>query len=208
MLDLLLRHYRGAFDRIYLYSRSASLDKGWDPLRKYVEEVQHVNQDDEPTFFDEFDGKALQEQMDLQMRVAAYAKKAKHEEIPQVLWIFDDLVDDERVMHSNHNLIATLATRSRHFRGNLWVATQKFRALANIIRVNLTGVFVWPALSNRLERKAILEEISGRYSPEQIEEMLQHVSRRPFGFLFADLKSVDPDRMFQDSLLQYLRPSD
>ena len=52
MLDLLLRHYRGAFDRIYLYSRSASLDKGWDPLRKYVEEVQNVNQDEEPTFFD------------------------------------------------------------------------------------------------------------------------------------------------------------
>ena len=85
MLDLLLRHYRGAFDRIYLYSRSATLDKGWDPLRKYVEEVQHVNQDDEPTFFDEFDPKILQQQMDLQMRVAEYAKKAKHKEIPQVL---------------------------------------------------------------------------------------------------------------------------
>ena len=65
MLDLLLRHYRGKFDRIYLYSRSASLDRGWNPLRKYVEEVQHVNQNDEPTFFDEFDSKALQEQMDL-----------------------------------------------------------------------------------------------------------------------------------------------
>ena len=57
MLDLLLRHYRGAFDRIYLYSRSASLDKGWDPLRKYVEEVQHVNLDQEQCFFDEFDAK-------------------------------------------------------------------------------------------------------------------------------------------------------
>ena len=167
-----------------------------------------MNQDDEPTFFDEFDGKALQEQMDLQMRVAAYAKKAKHKEIPQVLWIFDDLVDDERVMHSNSNLIATLAIRSRHFGGSLWVATQKFRALANIIRVNLTGVFVWPALSNRLERKAIIEEISGRYSPEEIEQMLQHVSQRQFGFLFVDLKTTDPERMFQDSLLQYLRPSD
>ncbi len=208
MLDLLLRHYRGAFDRIYLFSRSASLDKGWDPLRKYVEEVQHVNQDDEPTFFDEFDAKALQEQMNLQMRVAEYAKKAKRKEIPQVLWIFDDLVDDERVMHSNNNLIATLAIRSRHFGGSLWVATQKFRALANIIRVNLTGVFVWPALSNRLERKAIVEEISGRYSPEQIEEMLQHVSQRRFGFLFVDLKTTDPDRAYQGSLLRYLRPSD
>ena len=101
MLDLLLRHYRGAFDRIYLYPRSASLDKAWDPLRKYVEEVQGVNQDDEPTLFDEFDTQALQDQMDLQMRVAAYAKKAKHKEIPQVLFVIDDFADDERIMHSN-----------------------------------------------------------------------------------------------------------
>ena len=118
MLDLLLRHYRGAFDRIYLYSRSASLDKGWDPLRKYVEETQHVNLDQELCFFDEFDAKALQEQIDLQMRVAAYAKNAKHDEIPQVLFIIDDFADDERVMHSNHNFIATLAIRGRHFGAN------------------------------------------------------------------------------------------
>ena len=85
---------------------------------------------------------------------------------------------------------------------------QKWRALANIIRVNPNGVFVWPALSNRLERKAIIEEISGRFTPEEVEEMLQHVSQRPFGFLFADLKTTDPDRMFQDSLVQYLRPSE
>ena len=142
------------------------------------------------------------------MRVAEYAKKAKRTEIPQVLFIIDDLADDERVMHSNHNLIATLAIRGRHFGGSLRVATQKFRALANIIRVNLNGLFIWPALSNRLERKAIIEEISGRYSPEQIEEILQHVSQRRFGFLFVDLKTSDPERMFQDSLLQYLHPSD
>ena len=126
MLNLLLRHYRGAFDRIYLYSRSASLDKGWDPLRKYIKEVQHVNLDEEPCFFDNFDSKALQQQMDLQMRVAAYAKQAKHVEIPQVLWIFVDLVDDERVMHSNHNQIATLAIRSRHFGGTCGLAPKNF----------------------------------------------------------------------------------
>ena len=79
--------------------------------------------------------------------------------------------------------------------------------MANLIRINVTGVFVWPDLSNRLERKAIMEEISGRYTPEQVEEMLQHVSQRPFGFLFAELKTADPDRMFRDSLVQYLRPS-
>ena len=119
MLDLLLRHYRGVFDRIYLYSKSSTIDKNWDPLKKYVERELGVDQREEKTFFDEFDAQALEEQMDLQMRVAEEAKKQGMKQIPQVLWIFDDLIDDERVMHNNSNLIATLAIRSRHFGGNL-----------------------------------------------------------------------------------------
>ena len=144
--------------------------------------------------------------MDLQLRVAEYSNKSKTKSIPQVLWLSDDLIDDEKVMHSNHNLLATLAIRSRHFGGNLWVSTQKIRALANVIRINLTGLFIWPALSNRQERKAITEEISGRYTPEQIEELLQHVSERPHGFLFVDLKAKALSQIFQDSLVAYLRP--
>ncbi len=65
-----------------------------------------------------------------------------------------------------------------------------------------------PLCRTGLERKAIIEEFSVRFSPEEIEQMLQHVSQRQLGFLFVDLKTTDPERMFQDSLLQYLRPSD
>ena len=146
MLDLLLRHYRGVFERIYLYSPSVHLDKGWEPLKKYCETELKIDQAKEQTFFDEFDSTALAEQISLQMKVAEYAKKSKMKHLPQVLWIFDDHADDERLMHSNHNLIASLAIRSRHFGGNLWVSTQKFRALANIIRINLSALFVWPSL--------------------------------------------------------------
>ena len=63
MVDLLLRHYRGCFDRIYLYSPSASIDKGWDPLRKYISEEMGIDQSKEKTIFDEFDSEALQEQV-------------------------------------------------------------------------------------------------------------------------------------------------
>ena len=205
MLDLLLRHYRGVFDRIYLFSKSSTIDKNWDPLRKYVEKELGVNQQEEQTFFDEFDAQALQEQMNLQMQVAEEAKKQGMKFIPQVLWIIDDLADDPSVMHSNSNLIATLAIRSRHFGGNLWIGTQRFRAMATVLRINLTALFIWPALSNRMERKAIIEEISGHYSPDQIEELLQHVSKRKHGFLFVNLKATDPSEMFQDSLVQKLR---
>ena len=192
------------FDRIYLYSKSATIDKNWDPLKKYVEKELGVDQREEQTFFDEFDAQALQEQMDLQTRVAEEAKKTM-KFIPQVLWIFDDLVDDPTVMHNNSNLIATLAIRSRHFGGNLWVSTQKYRSLAYVIRINLTCLFIWPALSNRLQRKAIIEEIAGHYSEKEVEELLLHVSKRKHGFLFVKLKADDPSEMFQDSLVQKLR---
>ena len=79
MLDLLLRHYRGVYDRIYLYSKSTTIDRGWDPLKAYVEKELGVDQREEKTFFDEFDSEALQEQMDLQMQVAEYAKKSRNE---------------------------------------------------------------------------------------------------------------------------------
>ena len=46
-----------------------------------------------------------------------------------------------------------------------------------------------------------------QFTPEQIEELLQYVSQRPYGFLFVDLKTSDPDKMYQDSLVQYLRPT-
>jgi hypothetical protein len=204
MLDLLLRHYRGCFERIYLYSPSASIDKGWDALRNYVEQEHGVDQSKEKTFFDEFDAKALQEQVNTQMKVAELAKTRGMKEIPQVLWIFDDFADDERIMHNNHNTIASLAIRSRHYGGNLFVASQKYRALANVVRVNLTALFIWPA-PNVKERKAVIEELAGHHSEKDIEEMLQHIARKPHAFLFANLKAKDPDDMFMDSLTSRIR---
>lgn len=204
MNDLLLRHYRGCFVRIYLFSPTAFLDKAWEPLKKYVEGEMGVDSDKEKWMFEEFDTKALQEQIDLQMKVAELAKTRGHKNIPQVLWIIDDHADDDRIMHSNHNIVASLAIKSRHYGGNLFIATQRYRALANIIRVNLTALFIWPAPNSR-ERKAIIEELAGHHSEKDIEEMLQHIARKPYAFLFADLKAKDPDLMFMDSLTCRIR---
>ena len=121
-----------------------------------------------------------------------------------MLWIFDDFADDERIMHNNHNIIASLAIRSRHYGGNLFVASQKYRALANVIRVNLTALFIWPA-PNVKERKAVIEELAGHHSEKDIEEMLQHIARKRHAFLFANLKAKNPDDMFMDSLTSRIR---
>ena len=55
------------------------------------------------------------------------------------------------------------------------------------------------------ERKSIIEEVSGYHSEKDIEEMLQHVARKPHAFLFVNLKAKNPDDMFMDSLVSKIR---
>ena len=114
------------------------------------------------------------------------------------------MADDDRTMHNNHNVLASIAIRSRHYGGSCFVASQKYRALANIIRVKLSAMFIWPA-PNSKERKAIIEELAGHHSEKYIEEMLQHIARKPHAFLFANLKAKNPDDMFMDSLVSKIR---
>ena len=173
-------------------------------MKSYVSDVQGIDQSKEKTFFDEFDSVALKEQVDTQMAVAELAKTRGLKKIPQVIWIFDEFADDERIMHNNHNIIASLAIRSRHFGGNLFVSTQKYRALANVIRVNLSALFVWPS-PNAKERKAVIEELAGHYTEKDIEQMLNQIARTPHAFLFANLKASNPDDMFMDSLTMRIR---
>jgi hypothetical protein len=143
--------------------------------------------------------------MDLQMRVAEEAKKQRVKYLPNVLFIFDDLVDDEQVLHNNHNLIATLTTSGRHFSAHMWCATQKFRGLANVIKINLTALFIWPALSNRLERKGHHRRDIGPLLRKGGRRSVAACCETQAGFLFVNLKADDPSEMFQDGLVQKLR---
>ena len=71
----ILRHYRGCFDRIYLYSPSATLDKGWQPLKDYVTKELGVDDSKETWCFDTFDAKALALQVDSQMKIAEWSRR-------------------------------------------------------------------------------------------------------------------------------------
>ena len=36
MVDLILRHYRGCFERIFVFSPSVDIDSAWEPVKEYV----------------------------------------------------------------------------------------------------------------------------------------------------------------------------
>jgi hypothetical protein len=58
LADLILRHFRGCFERIFVFSPSVDIDSVWDAVKEYVRVHMGVP-DSEKCFFHEFDHDAL-----------------------------------------------------------------------------------------------------------------------------------------------------
>ncbi len=57
--NIILKHFRGCWARIYIFSPTAVLDKTWDPVRKYIQEEMGVDLKKEPAFFEEWGDGAI-----------------------------------------------------------------------------------------------------------------------------------------------------
>ncbi len=66
--------YGGKFSRIYWFSPSATVDDGLDPLREYVNKLQ--DQEEDPTFHDDFDPTFIRKLLDRQKRSPSISKGA------------------------------------------------------------------------------------------------------------------------------------
>ena len=66
---------RGCYDRIFLFSPSADIDNGWDPVKKYVRDKLGVDERKEPWFFSDWDEKRLWAIIDEQKQVVREQKK-------------------------------------------------------------------------------------------------------------------------------------
>ena len=53
--NMILKHFRGCWVRMYIFSPSAVLDKTWDPVRKHLQEDMGIDLVKEPASFEESD---------------------------------------------------------------------------------------------------------------------------------------------------------
>jgi hypothetical protein len=73
LLSLLLKFYRGMFDRIWVFSPSIFLDPQYKPLRKYLEAM--TDQNKEPLMFEDFDQGAVGKILDDQRAIVEFCRK-------------------------------------------------------------------------------------------------------------------------------------
>ena len=73
--NLVLKVYRGCFERIYLVSPTAHIDEAYREVIKYIEKDLKVDNKQEKFLFDEYDASSLEKIIDTQRKVIEYQKK-------------------------------------------------------------------------------------------------------------------------------------
>ena len=61
LANLILKIYRGCFERIYIFSPSVNVDQTWEAVKKYQADVMHVKEtDDEVLYHEHYTVEALE----------------------------------------------------------------------------------------------------------------------------------------------------
>jgi hypothetical protein len=204
LTSLILDFYRGAFARIYVFSPSVNIDANWQPVKEYVHRHLGVDPNKERCFFEEWEPEELQKILSLQAKMVEYQKRHKPngKRLHGILVVVDDWADSPEVMHDNKNVLSTLFVRGRHWAVSTLLSTQKFRAIATMIRVNAQFLVSF-RLRNAKELEALLEELSALYPRKTLEAMYHAATEEPYSFWYIDLAAKKREEMFY---LRFERP--
>ena len=141
--------------------------------------------DEEQLYYDHLNTEDLEQSIETQSNVILQMKKQKHSHLCSVLVIVDDFADDPSF--SRHSkLLHSLFTSGRHNSISTIVSTQKFTAVAPIVRVNATFLCVY-RLRNTKDLETFLEELSALVPRMELIEIYHLATKEPYSFLYINL---------------------
>jgi hypothetical protein len=181
------------------------VDPAWLPVKKFVEDELKAPKA-EQWAWDHYDPLAREQLIATQKEVIAVAKQKRVRRMFNILVVVDDFADNPAFSRRDA-LLHSLFTRGRHAFISTICATQKFRALSNIIRVNATALIIF-RLRSEAELQAIVEEISAVYGKDPLVALIRHATEQPYSFLYCDLAAKKPDQMFWLRFEKRLVPRD
>ena len=192
--NLILKIYRGSFERIYIFSPSIHVDDSWTAVKKYISDVMKVDAEKEQICYEEYDPVALKKIIETQHKVIDFQKKNKQKELFSVSIVVDDFADDPRFVRYS-NILHGLFTRGRHNAISCILSTQKYNVLAPIIRLNASALFIF-RLKNMNEVNSFLEEKSALVDKKTLYDMYQQaVNFAPYSFFYINTNAKDVNNM-------------
>ena len=207
--------FRGKFSRIYIWSPSIKVDDSWGPVKDYIrKELKHNEEKEGPFMFEEFNGDDMRRIARKQQKIIELLKeqyKDKNHSGPKrlfsILFIVDDMADDQKAVHRAGGVLESAYVRFRHFHISTIISTQALKLISPVIRKNLTAAFFFRVRNWSSELKlGILDEFSALVDPTILHELYKAATAEPFQFLFIDMLARDISQMFYRSFEARLVP--
>ena len=145
--------------------------------------------------FEEYDASSLEHIINTQHKVIEYQKKQGMKNNFSCLLIIDDFAEDKTFMRYS-KILHGLYTKSRHFGLSVLTATQKYNALAPIVRLNSSSLYIFK-LKNMAEVDAFVQEQSELIDKNTVYQIYKLATEdKPYSFLFVKLRESDVNRIF------------
>ena len=193
--NMILDIYKDCFSRIFIFSPSIHVDHTWLPVKEYIrKELKVEDTEEEPIYFSEYDPAQLENIITTQHKIIKYMKDRGDKKLFQILIVIDDFADDEKF--SKHSkLLNQLYIRGRHNMISTITSTQKFRAIGNIIRINITELYIF-RLRNHHDLEAFIEEVSALADKKTLLDIYNTATKEDYSFLYVKLNSKSKNDMF------------
>jgi hypothetical protein len=197
MQNLILKHFRGCWERIVVLSPTAVLDKStWDPVRKYIREEMTQDLEKEPAFFTTFDPAILEAIVKRHSDIVQKQKDRGDRTLFGMLVICDDFGDDASVLHKGGgSVLNRLFLSGRHHAISTIVAVQKLTLISTPIRVNATGLLAFK-VRNAKEYESIESEVTALVDRHTFRAIWEESTAEPYSFLFIRLNATSLNTTF------------
>ena len=211
--SLILDHYRGVFEKIYIFSSTVHLDPTFQALVKYGElELGQGKTDDLQSsefVFTTFDETAIHEIMDRSK--ASIEKQAKNKQtLKGSAIILDDLSHENGMRKQGGGTLARLFTTARHHGLTIIASTHSSTSLGPLARRQIDTLLIYP-ISNTREMQSLSEQYSRLASkdPKVFDEIYKYAagpSSPPYPFLTVFVNSRNPNKTFLARFDEWIIP--
>lgn len=149
----------------------------------------------ESDFHEEYDESALDEIMDQQDRLTEKLKKQKKslvENMPRLLWVFDDMVGSGLFNLRRDNSFKRLCVRRRHFYSSVIAVTQAYKEIPKTSRTN-NNILILFRIDSDEELLAIYREYPMGLKHKEWLAVYNYCTRDPYTFIMFNLQTSNPD---------------
>ena len=188
--NMLLNHYKGVFKAIYLWSPTARLDMGWEPVFRFMKRELGQNpeatDEKEQCVFENFRNDDLVRVINTfsaEIRKLKERRSDRSQELPSICLIADDVADQPEAVRQSNFVQAFV--KLRHMQISTALLSQKWKLLSPTIRINLTAILCW-RLRDLREAEEVMHSLSGTYGFKQTWAIYKKCTEEPYSFMYYD----------------------